>query len=263
MRGWYEFNEDWNAYNAKNLNGCWRLNSSYLSYESRVHIQESGTEYWSATYIGASAIKLRAYNNSSNGSFDGNFSDLRDRVDISPHQITMGQTGNLTSPDWDNKIGIYADGAIHCDSLYAQGNIYIASPHVINSNDGGDLYFESGIGSENSLITIHASGFSQSSTLESKTNVELMDTSKSLDRVLNTDVVSFQYLSELGKGINKTHSGFAIGGGYNLPELYQSVKQDGVLLYDPIGDLFAAVQELNKLHQEDIVRIAELESKVN
>jgi hypothetical protein len=263
MRGWYEFNEDWNAYNAKNLNGWWRLNSSYLSYESRVHIQESGTEYWSATYIGASAIKLRAYNNSSNGSFDGDFSDLRDRVDISPHQITMGQTGNLTSPDWNDTIRITADGNINANTATLAGNIRFQTPHVINSQDGGDLYFEKGNGSGNDQIDIYAHGFHgtlygsvDSGSLESlKTNIKPIEID-ALGEINNTNFYAFNYKKDIKDGITKPRYGLIIGDDYKYTKSVTDQNNEGVIDYSFITLVAQAVKQLSS-------KIDMIESKLN
>ena len=91
--------------------------------------------------------------------------------------------------DWET-----VSGQITAADLLAAGNIGIFTGHVINSEDGGDLYFEEGEGSGNDPITLHAKKYTVSSSrLSTKRNVDLLDDSHSNSMLLSTDTATFQY----------------------------------------------------------------------
>lgn len=118
LKGTFDYSEDYSAYNSKYLTGQWHLNSAFIGFESRVENNETGDSYWATTYLGSSTIKLRAWSNSSNGSYTGNFSNLENRIDLSPGILSMGQDMNGGgNPNWTDNIKITPNGTARVITL--------------------------------------------------------------------------------------------------------------------------------------------------
>lgn len=174
----------------------------------------------------------------------------------SPAFVVDARLGNITAyQDVRANNGWLYGNSVSC------GNEFLNGGHVINSVDGGELYFESGTGSGGNKVGLNAAYFSTSSTLDIKNSVALMDTQSSLDRVTSTDVVTFKYNMDTEKNVDKPHIGFIVGGNYNLPDYYRNYNDDGVLLYDCIGDLFGATQQQELNRQTDLARLDQLEEQ--
>ncbi|KZL38735.1 hypothetical protein [Secundilactobacillus collinoides] len=88
-------------------------------------------------------------------------------------------------------------GTLYATDFRAAGNIGMYSAHVINSVDGGNIYFQEGIGSGNSTVQLYAAKYNTStSRLSTKRNVELLDDAHSNSMLLGTDTATFQYNQE-------------------------------------------------------------------
>lgn len=142
IHGRYQFSENSSAYNAKTLDGEWYLGSSSIGFNAKVTEQSNGNSFFGTSYYGATMVKLRGYNQSSNGSYDGIFSTLTDRVDISPGKLSMGKYGSSSSPNWPDEIAIYADGTITASRQIKCGNVYFDGVNSVR-NDVGPLILNS------------------------------------------------------------------------------------------------------------------------
>ncbi|MEK5524149.1 tail fiber domain-containing protein [Heyndrickxia sp. FSL W8-0423] len=275
LSGRYNYSEETAAYNSKKLNGIYNLNSAYLSFKTIVNIPDSNTNYFAETYYGPSAMKFRAYNTSSNGSYDGSFSGIRDRIDVSPHQITMGQTASTTSPNWKNEIEIFADGQINASQLihsdkWLEANNMRIGYHTIASLDSGKVYFmnntTNGSRIDIGIATLDYTGsLSKSSSETLKANIKLIDFS-ALDEIMNTDFYSYNYLSDLDRGIVKPTFGPVIGDNYRLSDKFltqseKSISIDNMTAINSqaIKELFETMQEQNK---NLIIKVADLDRRL-
>lgn len=231
LQGSYDITETNNAYARRRMQGNMFLGGSSVYYVSKDTILENSDVYYSTNYYGANGIKLRGYTTSSDNSYDGQFSNLNNRIDIFPNGIYMGTTASTTSPDWGDNIIIDSSGWIKSGSMELNGN---ASLQVIG---GTDVFFTNGSGTP---ITADASAIHQvnyvgingrsswssavnmtygcysggghyfqntggvyepiyyssahaESLWSEKTNFEPVDQVSALNNVINTDVVKYSY----------------------------------------------------------------------
>lgn len=122
-----------------------------------------------------------------------------DGIDLQAGNSTMhlypaAGYSSYMSGNFDFNGGLTVSSGLNTDWFLGADNIGMYSAHVINSADGGDLYFEAGTGSGNRPIALHASKYTVSSSrLSTKRNVELLDDAHSNSMLLGTDTATFQY----------------------------------------------------------------------
>ncbi|MED4962967.1 carbohydrate binding domain-containing protein [Heyndrickxia coagulans] len=285
LHGRYQYTESLSSYNPKILDGDWFLNSSFLGFRTKATVQTTNTTYFGTSYYGATAMKLRAYVNSSNGQYDGDYTNLNNRVDIMPSQITMGQYQPSGSSNWPDEIKIRADGTIYASKSIQSGNVYfngansikndssilylegnggiqsnnilINGAHSIKSLDGGEIYLNnSGTGYVDLTVkTLH-----QASRWELKENFETMDPEIALKNIINTDVVRYNF-----KGESEIHVGLVIDDRDN-PEYRacsdfitpdRKSKKDETI----VGELMLATKALNAYTNDHKERLSVLEEQ--
>lgn len=113
----------------------------------------------------------------------------------------------------------------------------------------------------NSFTNVMARSFSQQSTLSSKTNIETVDPKYALDLVNRTDILSYQYKSDVAQGKTKRYTSLIIDdvndvSQYYAPDEFTNEERTGRDDGSAVGYLFLAVQELTR-------RIKNLEEKLH
>lgn len=128
------------------------------------------------------------------------------------------------------------------------GEVNVGNPSD-TGNPTGVHFRVFGWGSFNGYV--EAMGWTTKSTLSSKTRIEPLDTTYALDRIVKTDLTTFQYREEVKHGMTKRHAGPIIDdvhdvAQYNTPDEFINERRTGRSDADVIGYLMGAVQELNK-----------------
>lgn len=113
----------------------------------------------------------------------------------------------------------------------------------------------------NSFTNVMARSFSQQSTLSSKTNIETVDPKYALDLVNRTDILSYQYTSDVKQGKTKRYTSMIIDdvndvSQYYAPDEFTNEERTGRDDGSAVGYLFLAVKELTR-------RIKNLEEKLH
>ncbi|MCD7134019.1 hypothetical protein LTY58_02760 [Limosilactobacillus rudii] len=98
---------------------------------------------------------------------------------------------------------------------------------------------------------VEAMGWTTKSTLSSKTRIEPLDTKNALDKIIQTDLTTYQYKAEVAQGMTKRHAGPIIDdihdvAKYYTPDEFINEQRSGRSDADVIGYLMGAVQELKK-----------------
>ena len=94
-------------------------------------------------------------------------------------------------------------------------------------------------------------GWTTKSTLSSKTRIEKLDTKDALNKIMETDLETYQYKAEVAGGMTKRHAGPIIDdvhdvAQYSTPDEFINERRTGRSDADVIGYLMGAVQELKK-----------------
>lgn len=113
----------------------------------------------------------------------------------------------------------------------------------------------------NSFTNVMARSFSSQSTLSSKTNIETVDPKDALDLVNRTDILSYQYKTDVAQGKTKRYTSMIIDdvhdvSQYYAPDEFTNEERTGRDDGSAVGYLFLAVKELTR-------RIKILEDKLN
>lgn len=113
----------------------------------------------------------------------------------------------------------------------------------------------------NSFTNVMAKSFSQQSTLSSKTNIEMVDPKDALDLVNRTDILSYQYTTDVAQGKTKRYTSMILDdvhdvSQYYAPDEFANEERTGRDDGSAVGYLFLAVKELTR-------RIKILEEKLN
>ena len=113
----------------------------------------------------------------------------------------------------------------------------------------------------NSFTNVMARSFSSQSTLSSKTNIETVDPKDALDLVNRTDILSYQYTSDVKQGKTKRYTSLIIDdvndvSQYYAPDEFTNEERTGRDDGSAVGYLFLAVKELTR-------RIKNLEEKLH
>ncbi|KYC72287.1 hypothetical protein [Heyndrickxia coagulans] len=285
MHGRYKYTESLSSYVPKVLDGDWFLNSSSLSFRAKTVIQKTKNTYYTTSYYGSGMLKLRAYVDSSNNQYDGNYTNLNNRIDIMPSQITMGQYQPSGDSDWPDEIKISADGSIYASKTIKSGNVYfnganaikndstvlflegnggirtnnilINGYHAIKSLDGGEIFLNNG---GTGYVDLTVKALHQSSRWELKENFESMDPEVALKNIIDTDVVRYNF-----KGESEVHVGLVIDDRDN-PEYHacsdfitpnrESKKDDTI-----VGELMLATKALNNYINNHNERLSVIEEQ--
>lgn len=125
----------------------------------------------------------------------------------------------------------------------------------------GSDYLAIGDHLSNSFTNVMAKSFNQQSTLSSKTNIEVVDPKDALDLVNRTDILSYQYKSDVKQGKTKRYTSMIIDdvndvSKYYAPDEFTNEERTGRDDGSAVGYLFLAIQELTR-------RIKNLEEKLN
>jgi phage minor structural protein len=107
-----------------------------------------------------------------------------------------------------------------------------------------------------------ANAWNINSLEELKTDINEYDDS-ALSVVNNTGIYFYKYKSDVEKGVINDHIGPIIGSGYDLPDSLLSPDKKHVDDHSAVFTAFKAIQELSALHQQDILKIADLESRLS
>lgn len=98
---------------------------------------------------------------------------------------------------------------------------------------------------------VEGMGWTTKSTLSSKTRIEKLDTEDALNKIMSTDLETYQYKTEVAGGMTKRHAGPIIDdvhdvAQYSTPDEFINERRTGRSDADVIGYLMGAVQELKK-----------------
>ena len=98
---------------------------------------------------------------------------------------------------------------------------------------------------------VEGMGWTTKSTLSSKTRIEKLDTKDALNKIMETDLETYQYKAEVAGGMTKRHAGPIIDdvhdvAQYSTPDEFINERRTGRSDADVIGYLMGAVQELKK-----------------
>jgi phage minor structural protein len=140
----------------------------------------------------------------------------------------------------------------------------------VQPSDGVRVHGEDGNESHMSPTVVETSGtmysqhgFVNTSRVELKTDITALDDNIGLSLINSLDVYKFKYKSQIESGQIKEIYGAIIGEDYNLPEEFIDYNRQGVNLYSSIFIAIKSIQELTGLHQQDVLKIAELESRIS
>ncbi|MEK1378383.1 hypothetical protein HCZ00_00625 [Limosilactobacillus fermentum] len=147
---------------------------------------------------------------------------------------------------------------LHVDKPIWQQGLSIASGNTIWS---GSNFLAIGDHISNSYTNVMAKSFSQQSTLSSKTNIETVDPKDALDLVNRTDILSYQYTTDVAQGKTKRYTSMILDdvhdvSQYYAPDEFANEERTGRDDGSAVGFLFLAVKELTR-------RIKILEEKLN
>lgn len=147
---------------------------------------------------------------------------------------------------------------LHVDKPIWQQGLSIASGNTIWS---GSNFLAIGDHISNSYTNVMAKSFSQQSTLSSKTNIETVDPKDALDLVNRTDILSYQYTTDVAQGKTKRYTSMILDdvhdvSQYYAPDEFANEERTGRDDGSAVGYLFLAVKELTR-------RIKNLEEKLN
>ncbi|WP_187360862.1 tail fiber domain-containing protein [Parvimonas micra] len=177
--------------------------------------------------------------------------------------------------------GLLADGNISTSGMIKSGNvllngntvqannIVINGYHSIISNDGGDLYFKGPTSGSRININVgslyYSGSLSKSSSESIKANIMPMNFS-ALDEIMKTDFYSYNYKTDLEKGITKPSYGVVIGDKYRLSDKFltqdaRAVSIDSMTAINSqaIKELYEDIQGKN---QDLLLKIADLEARL-
>lgn len=147
---------------------------------------------------------------------------------------------------------------LHVDKPIWQQGLSIDSGNTIWS---GSNFLAIGDHISNSYTNVMAKSFSQQSTLSSKTNIETVDPKDALDLVNRTDILSYQYTTDVAQGKTKRYTSMILDdvhdvSQYYAPDEFANEERTGRDDGSAVGYLFLAVKELTR-------RIKILEEKLN
>ncbi|MEK1294552.1 hypothetical protein HCY73_04970 [Limosilactobacillus fermentum] len=147
---------------------------------------------------------------------------------------------------------------LHVDKPIWQQGLSIATGNTIWS---GSNFLAIGDHISNSYTNVMAKSFSQQSTLSSKTNIETVDPKDALDLVNRTDILSYQYTTDVAQGKTKRYTSMILDdvhdvSQYYAPDEFANEERTGRDDGSAVGYLFLAVKELTR-------RIKILEEKLN
>jgi phage minor structural protein len=164
--------------------------------------------------------------------------------------------GNGFHQQWGNDTHAWIrNGGINVS--YSPTNEYVdIIPNRIN------VHGEGGGNTDITGYAVYSQAFNNNSREELKTEITTLDDSIGLALVNNLDIYKFKYKSEVASGRAKYIYGGIIGDGYRLPDDFKDFADQGVNLYSSTFIGLKAIQELTALHQQDILKIANLESTV-
>jgi phage minor structural protein len=165
--------------------------------------------------------------------------------------------GNGFHQQWGNDTHAWIrNGGINVS--YSPTNEYVdIIPNRIN------VHGEGGGNTDITGYAVYSQAFNNNSREELKTEITTLDDSIGLALVNNLDIYKFKYKSEVASGRAKYIYGGIIGDGYQLPDDFKDFADQGVNLYSSTFIGLKAIQELTTLHQQDILKIADLESRLS
>lgn len=140
LSGTYDFGDQYGgAVNARWFDGNWRLSHRHLLFSGSIYeVNSNNTKgkflYDGETFLGADYFKLRQYNSG--------MTVLKNRVDITAAQISMGDLSNYNS-----KVLINSNGTLWLDDSMTVGGVYIKDLkplnvyHIEAVESANNLYF--------------------------------------------------------------------------------------------------------------------------
>lgn len=183
------------------------------------------------------------------------------------HSIISIDGGQLYFTDDDGKRIDITVRQVHADQWIMPYNMKIGY-HTIQTNDNGEIWFN---GANGSLInikvaTLHYTGsLSKSSSESIKTNITPMNFS-ALDEIMKTDFYSYNYISDLERGVTKPSFGPVIGDSYRLSDKFLTQDEKSISIDSMTAINSQAIKELykdmQKQNQQIVLKIADLESRL-
>lgn len=148
---------------------------------------------------------------------------------------------------------IHSDTETFIEGGNQQMYMHNGEVNIGNPNDTGNatgVHFQVfGWASFNGYV--EGMGWTTKSTLSSKTRIEKLDTKDALNKIMSTDLETYQYKAEVADGMTKRHAGLIIDdvhdvAQYSTPDEFINERRTGRSDADVIGYLMGAVQELKK-----------------
>ncbi|APB37987.1 hypothetical protein [Heyndrickxia coagulans] len=183
------------------------------------------------------------------------------------HSIISIDGGQLYFTDKDgNRIDITVR-QVHADQWIMPYNMKIGY-HTIQTNDNGEIWFNGANGSPINIkvATLHYTGsLSKSSSESIKANIEPMNFS-ALDEIMKTDFYSYNYISDLERGVTKPNFGPVIGDNYRLSDKFLTQDEKSISIDSMTAINSQAIKELyesmQKQNQQIVLKMADLEARL-
>lgn len=185
------------------------------------------------------------------------------------HSIISNDGGQLYFTNADRSRIDITVSQVHADKWIMPNNMAVGY-HTIACLDSGKLWFTDNT-SNGKRIDIAIAGLdytgslSKSSSEAIKANIEPIDFS-ALDEIMKTDFYSYNYISDLERGVTKPNFGPVIGDSYRLSDKFltqdaKSIAIDSMTAINSqaIKELYEAMQGKN---QDLLLKIADLEARL-
>ncbi|MEC2222884.1 MULTISPECIES: gp58-like family protein [Heyndrickxia] len=225
------------------------------TYRFPIHVEDDDTNH---TYISSGIIELYCPDDPD--------------LNVSSSKLTIG--ADLISFSGGAALGtdaIYAVDYFNRESIIdSKGNaqfrnIKLNGYHSIISLDGGGLYFSDQNDSriDINIATLYYTGSLKKSSSETiKANIEPINFS-ALGEIMKTDFYSYNYKTDLEKGITKPSYGVVIGDKYRLSDKFLTQDAQAVSIDNMTAINSQAIKELykdmQKQNQQIVLKIADLE----
>jgi phage minor structural protein len=192
------------------------------------------------------------------------------RIRVTPSNVFIGGGADINI---DNNMHIESDQGVYWNlgGANIRGNQLSGLDFVTGGYGIGMYLGVDGSGHKNLNVTddvmaggwAYAANFVNTSRVELKQDITALDDNIGLSLVNSLDIYKFKYKKDVADGRAKFVYGGIIGDGYSLPDDFKDFADQGVNLYSSTFIGLKAIQELTALHQQDVLKIAELESRIS
>ncbi|WP_046721447.1 gp58-like family protein [Heyndrickxia coagulans] len=190
---------------------------------------------------------------------------------ITAGNILLNGNHSIISLDGGGLFFTNANGdRIDINAKWVRPNNMAFGYHTIASLDGEKLFFTNNTSNGNridiGIATLDYSGsLSKSSSETLKSNIEPISFS-AINEIMKTDFYSYNYISDLDRGITKPNFGPVIGDKYHLSDKFLSPDGDSVSIDNATFINSQAIKELykdiQKQNQQIVLKIADLEARL-